>query len=432
MFKSYTLSVLLLLQFSSNAQLTFNVHFTEPDRVADTLYFPFENGVQLIVIDYYETWDRYVSFMEFREPRSMPWSAVLGPSPNNVYLFRNTNGEIVQSYNGMSDGKGLKGTDFVNTDVFSLSVIHDYNAYNKHLKFYDINQKMGLINLRGEVVVPAVYDEIRKYQDFDGQWDKMVIIRDGKFGLMDSNLNVLFPAIYQCDPERESYGYPEHNIINGQYIKVYRDGKCGLINVMGEILINLEFDNLISIHDSLIVGYTNKEVIDKNQHAWKNVQRCIVFDKSFKQIAAIDEYDQIEYNGIKRFIVKKDSLYGVVNHLGKVIIPLEYERLTPQEEVYYVTKNNKSGLISADGKILIPLKYEDSFYFYGQAIYVVENGLIGVYNDKYKLIVAPQFTARYWDMGKFMLVRPDGSKGFVLHLNGGSYYQSPEGVVVML
>lgn len=430
MLKSYTLILLLILTISIKAQISLDGLFEEPKQTADTLYFPFEDSIQLIVINYYDTWERRVAYKEASQPRGMSWAAIMGPPPKNLYLFRNTEGKIVKTYNGVSDGKGLKSMDYNNTSIYFLNGLRDFTEYNRHLKFYDQNEQVGLINTRGDIVVPAVYDDIRRYQDFDGYWDKLIIEKAGYFGLMDSNLQVLFSPIYRCSADSNYYGYPEHNILNGEYIKVFKEGKCGLINDHGDVLIDFKYDNLLPIHDSMIIGLINKALINPNQYFWKNVQACEIYDAKFKLITSLNEYDQIEYNGIKRFIVKKDNLVGVVDHKGKVIIPIEYNSLAPQDNDYYVVKGNKSGVISLEGKVLIPIEYECNMYFYEPAIYVTQNGLIGVYSNKYQLIAAPQYTQRYWEMGKFMLIRADGSKGFVWHEKGKSYYQSPEGEVV--
>ena len=432
MLKSYTFILLLILQLSTKAQISLEGLFTEPKLTADTLYFPFEDGIQLIVINYYDTWERQVAYKEAMQPRGMSWAAVMGPPPKNMYLFRNTEGKIVKTYHGISDGRGLKGMDYFNAGLIYLYGLRDFTEYHGYLKYYEINEQVGLINTKGEVVVPAVYDDIRRYQDLDGDWEKLIIEKDGYFGFLDTNLNVLFPPIYRCSSDTNYYGYPEHNILNDSFIKVYKNGKCGLIDENGVVLIDFKYDNLLPIHDSMIVGLINKELINPNQYFWNNVQACEIYDVKFNLITSLDEYDHIEYNGIKRFIVKKGNLVGVVNHKGKVIIPIEYNSLAPQDNNYYVVKGNKSGVISLEGKVLIPIEYECNMYFYEPAIYVTQNGLIGVYSNKYQLIAEPQYKQRYWEMGKFMLVRPDGSKGFVLHQKGGSYYQSPEGEVVKM
>ena len=140
MLKLYTLVLLLIFTISIKAQISLEGLFDEPKQTADTLYFPFEDGIQLIVINYYDTWERRVAYKEASQPRGMSWAAIMGPALKNVYLFRNTAGNIVKAYHGISDGKGLKGLDYFNADLIYLYGLSDFTEYNGHLKYYDLNE----------------------------------------------------------------------------------------------------------------------------------------------------------------------------------------------------------------------------------------------------------------------------------------------------
>lgn len=436
MLKTLTIISFLLSSINIYAQLPIP---TSPKATPDTLYFAFNDNIQLIVINHYDTWKKQVDFMEHTQPMAMPWSMKI-PSPNsyNNYIFRNKKGEIIRAYNTNDTPKNLKHIDFINTSELSLISIEDYRELNNHLKFYE-NGKSGLINLKGEIIVPAVYDEIRKYQDRNRKRDKLVIVKDNKFGFLDANLKVLFPPIYQTNREN-SYIYPEHNDIDGQNLKVLKDGKYGLISEEGQILIDFLFDDIKLLHDNIYMGIfirDEKELthntIDNNKH-WDlgyRVKSCTLFDKNFNQIIKFDDFEYILYYGVKSFIVKKNNKFGIVNHLGKVIVPLDYDSLIPEESSYRVSKNNKIGIVNAEGKVVIPLKYEN-VEFNGEAIYVTQDSLIGVYNRQYKLIAEPQFESKTWDWGKYVLIRKNGQRGFVNHQTGNSYYQSPEGVIIKL
>lgn len=409
---------------------------TTPKATPDTLYFAFNENIQLIIINHYDTWKKRVDFMEQTQPMAMPWSMKITPSGNNTYIFRNKKGEIVKTYNTNNTIKNLKNVDFINASELDLISIEDYRELNNHLKFYK-NGKSGLINLKGEIVVPAVYDEIRKYQDRNWKRDKLVVVKDNKFGFLDSNLKVLFPPIYQTDKEYLHYP-PEHYIIDEKNIRVLKDGKYGLISEDGKVLIDFEFDDIKFIHDSMYIGliYRNGEELDyiNTNNYWDKgyqVKTCIVFNKDFDIISKLKNFEYILYYGIKSFIVKKNNKFGVVNHLGKVIVPLDYDSLIPEESGYRVSKNNKSGIVNYKGKVVIPLEY-DSIDFYGEAIYVTQDNLIGVYNRQYKLIAKPQFESKTWDWGKYILTRKNGESGFVNHQTGNSYYQSPEGEIIKL
>lgn len=431
MLKIITILSFLVVCFTSPAQSPFESYFTQPKGTADTLYFAFQDGIQLVVIDRYDSWERQVAFKEATQPRGASWADLMGPAPTNIYIFRNKAGEILKVYNAdLTNIQGLKNTDFINTNSLSLHNLQDCRELNNHLMVWDGNNNVGLIDLKGEIVVPAIYDYIRRYQDFNDKRDKLIIEKDGLFGLLDADLKVLFPPMYRTSSDTNYAGYPEHNILNGQYIKVFKDEKCGLINEKGDVLIDFKFDDLRLIHDSCYVGLINRPDASANLYFWHRVGSCVVYDKHFNQLSEFKDYQQIEYFGINRFIVKKDNKYGVLDPEGKVIVPLEYDGLSSQNGGYYVFKGEKSGMIDLEGNILLPIEFERNMYFYGQAIYVSQDGLIGVYSDKYKLIAKPQYKYKSWDMGKYVLTREDGSKGFVFHQNEGSYYQSPEGEII--
>ena len=438
MLKTLTILFFLLSSLSNIAQSPFGEVFTPPKESPDTLYFAFNEGIQLIVIDNYDTWRRQGSFFDMMYPRGGSWFQDNWPAPRNIYIFRNIDGKIIKVYNSnLTIRYGLKNTDYINTTDLSIYSLQDYRELNNHLMFYAENNKVGLITLKGDVVVPAVYDNIRKYQNDNGKRDKLIIQQDGMFGFLDSNLNVLFQPIYRSSNEESHLGCPEHNIINEQYIKVFKNEKCGLINENGDVLIDFKFDDLTLIYDTLYMGliYKDKNEIEEISNLgsyWGHmVKTCVLFGKNFSVTTELRDFEHIDYGGIERFIVKKDNKFGVLNHKGGVIVPLEYDSLTSQNENYVVVRDNKRGIINLDGKIVLSIEFDD-LYFYDQAIYVTQEGLVGVYNDKYKLIAKPQFEYRTWDMGKYVLTSEDGSKGFVMHQKEGSYYQSPDGEIIKL
>lgn len=429
----FTFLVLSLNIFAQNPSYKLFPPSTPPKANPDTLYFDFDGGIQLIVIDCYDTWNRQVAYKELTQPRGLTWASVMGPAPKNIYIIRNKAGEILKVYNStLSIFTGLKNTDYINTSSNTIYTLQDYNELNKHLMIYDTNNKVGLINLKGEVLVPTVYDAIRKYQDDNRKRDKLIIYKDGMFGFLDSNLKVLFPPIYRTSIENKYSGYPEHNVLDKQYIKVCKNEKYGLINENGKILIDFMFDDIKTIHDGIYmcVNYKDENGIEKipNGSHWDGgykIKTCTLLNRNFSIITVMEKYDYIYYWGIKRFIVKRNNKFGVIDHKGQVVVPLVYDKLISQNGDYSVYKDNKWGVLNLEGKVVLPIQFE-GFEFYGQAIYVTQQGLIGVYTDKYKLIAKPQFKTKTWDMGKYVLTREDGSKAFVMHLKNDSYYQSQE------
>ena len=427
--------VFILLHFYSTSQPRLVGIGSPPAEYPDTLYYPFnEDSLQLVIITAYDHWRQQGVHYDALYPRGGSWFLDHTPAPRNKYLWRNRSGELIKQYH-TSPGSPLRlrNTDYANrSDFRSVGFdVSDYGELYGYFKFYGENNKQGLLNLKGEVVLPADFERIRRFQNSYGISNRIIVEKAGKFGILDSDLNELFPPIYA--------GIPEHHVLNGKYLKVVKDGKYGLIDENGKILIDMVFDEIKPIHDSLYIGLVYQDSATIQKYAMNNhwnwgykTKDCIIFDKDLRVVTKLKDYEYIYYWGISQFIVKKDKYFGVLNTKGEVVIPLKYDHLSGNNGYYHVSKNDQCGLITTEGKMVLPLEFT-SIEFYGKAVYVIQNELTGVYNDQFRLIAEPQFKYRRWKMGRFILTRRDGSEGFVNHTEkGGCYYQSPEGEIQKL
>jgi hypothetical protein len=407
--------------------------FSSFSEYPETMYFPFnEDSLQLIIIPHYDHWLQKGMLYDRAHPRSGSWFDHQ-TAPVNYYLWRNRKGKIVKAYNIAVDSSqidgiqiGLNSTDYTNrTNFSSLGLeISDCREFDRYFKFYGENNKVGLVDLKGNIVVPADFGDVRRFWNQSGGKTNILLVeKDGKIGLLDSNLKELFPPVFTEYPQQ-----------CGQYLKIVRDKKCGLIDENGKIHIDFMFDDIQSDHDSLYIGLIYK---DNNElknirvrdywHLGNKVKGCRVYDQNFNVIAALNDYEYIQFRGMKQLIVKKNNQFGILNYKGEVVIPLAYDTLVSSNSYWVVYKECKCGLMDLKGKLVLPVEFE-SVEFYGQAIYVTQNELIGIYNDQFRLIAKPQFKEKKWEMGKYILIRPDGSRGFIAHLNVKCpYYESPEG-----
>jgi len=206
------------------------------------------------------------------------------------------------------------------------------------------------------------------------------------------------------------------------YFPVYTNGKWGVINSNGDVIIQPEYDEMVTIPDNKtdificmynvnydentyktkVLNSKNKEILkeyelveaidnyDKNNNIWyekdilkvKNDEKYGLINNSGKELLAC-EYDEImPILGIKNsYILKYGDNVGLSDNTGRIIINPVYKEIKAIGEDYkegYITINNenKYGVIDFTGKVILDNKYEDVTVC-GDKKYVVKDS--GVY-----------------------------------------------------
>lgn len=140
------------------------------------------------------------------------------------------------------------------------------------------------------------------------------------------------------------------NLKKNELLIPYRDGKLwGLCDSLGLVKVKPFADE---ISDFKI----NEDFFGKYISLFNNIKKVI--DNSGNILLENKEYDSISIqyfdSGIE--VYKKNKVGVVLN--GKEIIPCLYDRINEiQNGSYEVVKNDKYGLINSVGKMIIPVKY---------------------------------------------------------------------------
>lgn len=218
-------------------------------------------------------------------------------------------------------------------------------------------------------------------------------------------------------------------IKNYKYYTAYENGKFGIINNEGTIVINPEYQEIISIPNSskpifictydvndetntyktkalnekneeILQGYDKIEAVDNfdsKQNIWfeDNVLRVNkngkygLIDFEGKEVLPCDYDEIVALKSVKsNLLVKKAGNVGLVNEKGQTIIPIQYKEIKTLKEGYkneyiVVNENNKYGLISTSGNILIEPKYEDVKYLNNSTLFAIkESGVWKLINTE--------------------------------------------------
>ena len=230
------------------------------------------------------------------------------------------------------------------------NVLKEREEITKDYEYFALysQNKWGIINQEGEVVIQPSYEE-------------MIVIPD--------KTKDVFICIYNVNEETGTY---QTKAINSK-------------------------------DETILTGYEQIEAldnIDKNSNVWyeENVLRIKkngkygLIDLNGKELLPA-EYDEITVlEGIENsLIIKKDGKVGLVNDTGSVIIDANYKGIKGLGDTYkdgYITidEQGKYGLISATKKQILENKYDEILQVPLKEYYVIkENGKQKVINDLKKL-----------------------------------------------
>lgn len=108
-------------------------------------------------------------------------------------------------------------------------------------------------------------------------------------------------------------------------------------------------------------------------------------------IIPLDYENLIDFNLDDEFIVaKKDERWGFINWKNEIVIPFEYSSASIFDEIHHlskVCKDGKYGFINRENRIKIPLDYDSTTSIYFNKIGVLKSGKWGVINTNNQQII---------------------------------------------
>ena len=212
--------------------------------------------------------------------------------------------------------------------------------YEKDVLKYEQNGKFGLINLKGNKILPAEYDNIYV---LDGIEKSIIIEKSGKKGLVSSSTAGIIINPEYIDIMALSDDYKDGYIVKNT------EGKNGIISLDKKIVLETKYDEIKNVSGNGYYVVVNEEKINVIDSTGK-----IILDKGFDSIESIDG---------NNFTIIKNSKYGVVLNTGEELIPSEYEDLKfISGNNYIAKKDGKYGIIDTNNSVKIDFTYENMNY----------------------------------------------------------------------
>ena len=326
---------------------------------------------------------------------------------DDVYLVTSTNGR----YGLYKNNKEILANEY--TDI-------SFDP-NNNLLIVQKDQAQGVVNLEGNNIVPIDYDNIiigGKYIDaqkgeetvvFDSNGNNLntdilsynqvsdlaiVIDKNNNYNIVDSSGNKKL---------KENYTYIEY--FNNNYFIVTKDGKTGVINGNGNVVINLDYDAIQAIDGTNVLQAikTNEnrtDIIDSNMNIHEGIVNANVVKKdNYIKVYSETEVKYFDLSGNEityKELFPNNTLYasesngkwGLVDKNGKVVVNYDYDMVTEQNgNVFGVKKDGVWQVIDTSGELVSDNKYNLSWLdvtFLGE-YYKINNSTMGtVYSGTVK------------------------------------------------
>ena len=236
--------------------------------------------------------------------------------------------------------------------------------------------KFGVINSKGEDVIKSEYDNVLLIPDptedvFLYMEDVDLTNKTYKSGAINKYNKKIYTDYDRVDA-LQSVDSNGNVIYSNKILKVYKNGKYGLINFNGTSLVDLIYDDIQCLKETTNVLITIKDgkkgLIDSSGN--------IIIENKFVDIQMLtNNYE----NG---FIVKDDSgKFGVITFAKKQALECKYLDIKHVfgNDFYVVKADDGMKLIDGDGNVKLSGKFDD--------VYSIDNNNVVIKKDgKYKVV----------------------------------------------
>lgn len=280
------------------------------------------------------------------------------------------------------------GTILLKPTYESISV---YDQGTKRLpawwRIYQSN-KYGLMDRNFKETIPVKFDNVFACSGCDVSGNLVVVSLAKRQGLMTTTGKELLPPIYDQLRPVWVAKFP---------ILIKQNNKVGLADSLGHILIPPTMDEIRYQQEDKTISLSAMNLYG-------------VADASGKLIAE-PVYGSIRPFSAGTATVEKDDKYGMINRLGKVIIPLQYGFLYRTGNYVIAEKDKLRGLLDLTGKVLLPFEYE-SLAGAGTNFFFKKQGTTGIISIASKVISKFNYEDVQFANGYF-IVKKDGKYGVI-------------------
>ncbi len=211
------------------------------------------------------------------------------------------------------------------------------------------NDKIGFVDTLGNVLVEATYPiEKQSYRDDKSQINVFdngacLIEVDGRYQLIDKQNRQIIPQEYEITSRI------------GDAVAIKKDGKFGIANSKGKILLYPQYLDISILIESKLYSYKQITKSGMPMFGLINGNGEIISPAIYADFGL--------YNGKQATYLKAYTEQGgqaLLDDEGKIIIPPIYQVILPTilPQYFAITQNLEQGIIGKDSVIYVPPAYE--------------------------------------------------------------------------
>ena len=272
------------------------------------------------------------------------------------------------------------------------------------------NGKWGVINSKGEIVLEPIYDEMvqvpnKSKKVFICTYDVNYGSETYKSKAVNEKNENLFPQYEKVDVIQNVD--ENNNLINEDGIlKVYKNGKYGIIDLEGKEILPCEYDDIYSLNsvkNSIITVRGNKKGLVDSKGS-------IIISNEYKNIEKLtNKYE----NG---YIIENDqNKFGVISYNKKIVLECKYDEIKNVygDNSYVVKENDKLKIVDSQGNSYLEGKFEDIISINNENIVIKTNSKIGVVKKTGEQLIPAEYDELKYLFSNNYIAKKDNKYGVI-------------------
>ena len=292
--------------------------------------------------------------------------------------------------------------EYENVSVIKKSEVLE--EVERNVLTYMVGEKYGLIDILGNKLTDAKYEEIKSLESRPGM---ILVKRDNKYGLIDEKGKVIIQAKYNAIKSdgysTESEGYGKTGYIVSE--RTNNGIIYGYINYEGKVLVEPKYESLKRVNKQsddiylIVMERGKKGVIRNTRSIIKNNYQSI----NYAEIADI-------------FVVEKVGKYGFFSIEGDEILKPAYPNYVVSKEYITVEENDKIVMYDFFGNVVKTNNYASVSEVEGTSYFIAksEDGYYSVISKDVN--VNNKYTNLTYAFDDYFVFTNEEGKSGVLHV----------------